>query len=547
MKAKVFCIAATLAGLAGTARADGPAKPRLRFWGVEVRDGNNCAHSVELDTAIADQLEQLGKPVLTRPMGGNFRAGCVGLDCVSQWPPPPPVPAMPGPDPSRPASPEPDRMLGGSVEPSPKGTWRGRLWYYVAGVTQVAVRDVVAPKERLPTELAYAAAALVFAPDPKQTIASKPTFCSTSARSSQIQSPAKGAVIHIGIYRRPGFEPFALALTKGLGGLARQLGASARTVEYPKPRDKYMDKDEACKPEKKNGATPARRKQPDCPPPRPESGLIEVELVQGTDLGVSGNGGAALKEVRLRWRSAENRGEPRERPLAVPAGTSPEGLVRMVTAAIRPKLAGVVDGMEFSPDRGSLPKPELPGLCAPFSTKACEGGSNVADECKSGPEPPGCQSVFCGAHPEDKRCPKVDLCALGPEPPGCQAIYCASHTTDSRCACGAPGQPPCKPATDHSIRTRKAFTFVFTGLAAVSAGLFIWRATANDKFVGGDCALPDDMTATIKNSCVQRTWPSMLETGIPALILPGVAAAIWPYGQKAKSSAKQQDSQATRQ
>lgn len=196
MKARVFCIAAILAGLAGTARADGPEKPRLRFWGVEVRNGNACAHSVELDTAIAEQLEQLGTPVLARPMGGNFRAGCVGLDCVSQWPLPPPlppIPAIPVQDPSRNAPPEPDRMLGGSVEPSSKGPWRGRLWYYVAGMKQVAVRDVVASRERLPMELAYAAAALVLAPDPTQTIASEPSFCSTAGRSSQMQSPAKSA------------------------------------------------------------------------------------------------------------------------------------------------------------------------------------------------------------------------------------------------------------------------------------------------------------------------------------------------------------------
>lgn len=540
MKPTVFCIVASLAGLAGTARADGPAKPRLRFWGVEVRDGNACAHSGELETAIADQLEQLGKPVLARPLGGRFRAGCVGLDCVSQWPPPPPIPAVPGRDPSR--KPEPDQMLGGIVETSSKGPWRGRLWYYVAGVTQVAVRDVVASKERLPTELAYAAAALAFAPDPAQTIASKPTFCSTGGRSSQMQSSAKGPSLRVGIYRRPGLEPFAQALSKGIGGLARQLGASARAVEYPKPRDKYMDKDEACKPEKKNGATPAGRKQPDCAPPRPESALIEVELVQGSDLGVTGNGSAALKEIRLRWRSAENRGEPRERPLAVSTGTTPESLVRMVTAAIRPKLAGVVDGTEFSLDRGSLPKPEQPGLCSAFSTEVC-GSSNATDECKSGPEPPGCQTVYCGAHPQDKRCLQVQVC-LGPEPPGCQAIYCASHFNDSRCPCGTPGQPPCKSAINHGIRTRKAFTFVFTGLAAASASLFIWRATENNKFVGGDCAPLDDMTATLKNSCVQKTWPSMLETGLPALALTAGAFLIWPYSEKAASSAKQQDSKA---
>lgn len=96
------------------------------------------------------------------------------------------------------------------------------------------------------------------------------------------------------------------------------------------------------------------------------------------------------------------------------------------------------------------------------------------------------------------------------------------------------------------IRRRKAFTFVFAGLAVVSAGLFIWRATENNKFVGGDCAAPDDIMDTVQNSCVQKTWPTMLETGLPALILPGIATAIWPYAKKDSSSVKPHDDKAAR-
>lgn len=547
MNARVFWIAAALAGLSGTAQAGDTQKFSLRFWGVEVREQNRCGQWAELDATILDQLEQLGKSVLTRPADTAFRSGCIGKDCASQWPLPAPSPTVAGQDPARNSERDPDRMLGGHVEAVTKEIWRGRLWYYVSDVKNLAVRDVFARRELLASELAYAAAALVLAPDVTQNAASSPTYCEAEKRRSQSSSLNKRTSVHIGVYRRPGMEPFAQALRKALEGLTRQFGASAHVEEYLKPRDKYADKDEACRPEKKNGAPQASRKQSDCAPVRPESGLVEAELIQGTDLGGGGNHSAALKEIRLRWRVADNRAEPRERTLAVPAGVTPESLVRMVMAAIRPKLAGVVDGTEFSLERGSRPTPDPQGLCAAFSAPSCGGGSNVADECRSGPEPSGCRTVYCGAHPADKRCQKVDPCALGSARPECQAIYCASHPTESRCLCGAPGQPPCQPAIDHGIRARKAFTFVFAGIAAVSAGLFIWRAAENNNPASGDCALPDDMTVTIKNSCVQRNWPSMLGTGLPALILPGLAAAIWPYPKKASSSAKQQDGQAARQ
>lgn len=74
-----------------------------------------------------------------------------------------------------------------------------------------------------------------------------------------------------------------------------------------------------------------------------------------------------------------------------------------------------------------------------------------------------------------------------------------------------------------AVVARKVFTFVLAGVSAAMLGLFTWRATQHGQYVTCDAS-------PYVGGCVQNTQNSMIGTGLPAFLLPGVAAAVWPYG-----------------
>jgi len=391
------------------------------------------------------------------------------------------------------------------------------------------VRDVMATRALLPLELGFAAAALVVAPDVNQALTSKPTFCAdspplskdktqpTSKRKNKNKTqPKSQPVVQLSFYRRDELRPYTQELREVLKTLVSNLGFAQTTQVYPKLRRRYAGPKES-------------------PPERPQSALIEVELWQGSDFDAGDKKERALKELHLRWRGAASQAEPQELALAVPTGIRPEGMAPLFTEILRAKLASVADSLAFSRERGALPQARAAELCEAFAPPKCSPTVDPPPPvCSSGPEPRGCKEIFCARYPKDQRC-QVDPCAVDPKAPACIASYCGKYPESPVCSkptCGASGLPPCRGPIEHGPRVRKAFTFVFAGLAAVSVGLFVWRAVENNQSVAGDCPLPDEPMVNLKNSCIQKTWPSMLGTGIPALVLPAVAAGIWPYGAK---------------
>jgi hypothetical protein len=423
-------------------------------------------------------------------------------------------------------------MLGGWVEPAKTqdGPWRGRLWYYQPGTSpQVMVRDVMATRALLPLELGFAAAALVVAPDVKQALTSKPTFCADSPplspdktqptskkKNKNKTQPKSQTVVELSFYRRDELRPYTQELREVLKTLVGNLGFAQTTHVYRKPRHGY-----------------AGPKDP--PPERPPSALIEVELWQGNDFDGGDKKERALKELHLRWRGAASQADPQELSLAVPIGTRPEGMAPLFTEILRAKLASVADSLVFSRERGSLSQARAAELCEAFSPPKCSPTVEPPPPvCSSGPEPQGCEEIFCAEHPKDRRC-QADPCAVDPKAPACIASYCGKHPESPICskpACGASGLPPCPQPGANGTFARKTLTYVLAGLAAIPAGFFIWRAIENNQSVAGDCPLQDEPMVNLKNSCIQKTWPSMLGTGIPALGLVVGAFALWPYGAK---------------
>lgn len=463
MRASILGIAVALAAVSSTAQAGEAQKPGLRFWGIDERVQGRCSQSElsqDLGNAIREQLESVrpGTQVFTT---SRVPAGCCsGPGCAAKWTRPASPVALSGS-----AKSSVDPMLGGFVEQVSGDLWRGRLWHYVADENNVAVRDVWASRQQLPAELAYAAAALVLAPDVTQNEASAPTYCaapSAAVPSAAVPSAEPAATVYFDIYYRPTWDKAPQILADNLRSLSTQLGVSRPVVTlYPKPLADYA----ACTgTEQPKGRL---RKPLDCPPQRPSGAQVLVELDQGNDR--SGQHPTSPKEVRLSWRSAHSQDQPPKRTLR----TSSEQWVAMVTEALRPKLAGLVDSPELSLGPQAPPPPKKSPLCVAFSKP------------KPSPIP---------SHPSYRG-------------------------------------------------TRIVITGVLSGLAAVSLGLFIWRAGENNKPVAGDCSLPGDPLVTIVDSCKSKTWPTMLGAGLPTVILSGVAAGIFPWGQDAPPAATPPDTE----
>ena len=465
MRASILWVAVALATVSSTAQAGEAQEPGLRFWGVDERVQGHCSQSElsqDFGTAILEQLEaqRPGTQVFKRPATSRVPAGCCsGPGCAAKWTRPASAVALSGP-----AESSVDPLLGGFVEKVSGDLWRGRLWLYGGRGKNMAVRDVWASRQQLPYELAYAAAALVLAPDMTRNEASAPTYCAAPSTDPPSADPA--TTVYIDIYHRPSLDKAAQTLADNLKSLSAQLGVKGPVVtQYPKPLADYA----ACTGTEQPPGRP--RKPLDCPPQRSSSAQassaqVLVELDQGNDR--SGQHPTSPKKVRLSWRSAHSQ-QPLERTLR----TSSEQWVAMVTEALRPKLAGLVDSPELSlgPQAPPLPKESL--LCVAFSK----------------PEPSPIPS-----HPSYRG-------------------------------------------------TRIVITAVLSGLAAVSLGLFIWRAGENNKPVAGDCSLPGDPSVTIVDSCNRKTWPTMLATGLPTVILSGVAAGILPWGQDAPPAATPPDTE----
>lgn len=88
-------------------------------------------------------------------------------------------------------------------------------------------------------------------------------------------------------------------------------------------------------------------------------------------------------------------------------------------------------------------------------------------------------------------------------------------------------------ATNRRTAALKIARWPISGLAVVSIGLFAWRAAVNGapsvcplSEIGGPAAI------TVTEGCTQKTWPSMLATGIPALVLTAGAAVTWALSVK---------------
>lgn len=110
----------------------------------------------------------------------------------------------------------------------------------------------------------------------------------------------------------------------------------------------------------------------------------------------------------------------------------------------------------------------------------------------------------------------------------------------------APSPPPSlvalpKPSSSSPARKNNIFKVLrwpVSGLAVVAIGLFAWRAAVNNTHVDGPCPLPDDIGMpgiTLMDGCTQKTWPSMLATGIPAAVLTVGAVATWALSFKKAS------------